>query len=68
MRSGLYTLTVLPQWIVRMLLLFGMVIIHVICAPVRAFIYWGRAMEAIKGWSDTEQWEMGVWCHRKEKA
>jgi len=50
MKTALYTLTLPVLWFVQILTLIGLVMIHILAAPVRAFIYWGRALEQNPGW------------------
>lgn len=50
MKNGLYTLTLPALWLLQIGSLAGLILIHIMVAPVRAFIYWGRDLEENPGW------------------
>jgi hypothetical protein len=64
MKRGLYTLTLPFLWLWQVASLLVFLEAHVAAAPVRAFIYWGRSIEANPGWRQDNAAEIGVWCHR----
>ena len=66
MKEGLCVLLVPFNWAVRMVVLFMLIAIHIIAAPIRAFIYWGRWSKESPGWKGIyvgDVTEVGVWCH-----
>ena len=73
MKTAIITMTYPFQWICRVCMLAGFVAGHLLAAPVRAVIYWGRMMEVSPGWRGlfcdaTESAEFGVWCPRQRNS